>query len=1585
MRKFLISLGFNFLIFLLLATLVQATVTSTDIVTIHECDPSDNVNWILLTSETSISNNTETYKHGTGALNVWKSGTTYDYFGVQYNLSSAEDWKDRGIVIWVYIKNEEVLNKIKQFLVYLSNGSTEAYWNLTDELCVGWCHPRFRVRYPDGGDTDFTSIKYIKLYFQTNSTSDTLSEGDLIIDYLHRSSSYAAINKITVTGEVTWDDLVAWDKENAVGWVDEIDDDTYLVWAHFYVGDGSTPTSWKMSSCRVIIAPKLCEGEYGCYYFRVDDYANVTVGEVLDEATKTTCCGCHFSDYNGGTTQGYFAEYGGNIEIYSSSFWDIRDNWIVVTWNKGAKVWNCWGIDNIRISPRYSDIFNVRLQGAYDAIRGPENTIDRLEAFDCSMISYATVNMTLWNVYARRVSYVARVFYNSTTVIYINPDIQTTSGDWIISWAAGYYNRSVWQKYTFDLKVTDKYGNPIEGASVRLYDKFGDLVFEATTDANGEIPQQIVTYRKFESADDTVDTTNSIITVYTPHKLVINHRDYPIKEYTLDVDKPISLTLALGDKPDSPGYMNVYGTEYEAGESGVIYAQVFYGNGTPANSASCNVTIYSPTSTLVSNEPMTYISGSNGIYYYTFTAPSDTGVFVVDVKCSNPLAYGSAEFHVSTWSEKISSILSKIDNEIIPKLNEINQTVHENYDLAKEINQTTHQTYDYLVSKWGSITAQQLYDLEQSTNQIADYINSTRWSSYVFKDVMDKWSSYTASDLYSISEQAKIIADYINSTRWNNYLASDLYSISNQAYLVAKYINETRWDTYTASDLYSISQEIKTLSTEINQTTHQTYDYLQEKWGTLTAQDLYDLESQTNQTANQILEKWGSYTAEMLYNKIEDAYLIADYINKTRWGSYVFADVMNRWGSYTASDLYAVSNDAKAIASYINSTRWGSYLASDLYSISEQAKNLADYINSTRWGSYTASDLYSISQEIKTLADKINETTILTKDYVLRTLKRLDDYLIIYLRFDEGSGTITYDFSGYNNDGTLKDYNTTNEDGNTPPLWDKGIFLEALHFDGVDDYVEIPYSQSLDFANLTQLTVSFWVKSFIPDGSSRVLIYRMTNKGFEVEQTSTGKVRFILRSPTYGDTYIDSTQTITDQEWHHIVATWNGEEQCIYIDGVLQNCVTRTSQIEEPGSSFPLVIGGHTYWYVAKFSNFTIDELRIYKRGLTGDEVKALYLMSKFAHEFSYLSQINETTQTILTKINDEIIPKLEDINRTVYENYNYLSEINQTTHETYSYLVSKWGSITAQQLYDLESQTKSIADYINKTRWGSYVFKDVMDKWGTYTASSLYSVSDQARIIADYINKTRWGIYFAKDLYSISKQAKDIADYINSTRWYNLTANDLYAISDRIKILAEEINETTHEINLTTGTIEEVKEIVEKIWNITQPTNQSIILEEEIISSTVSSDSGIIIRYKIKVPGKEGYSVGDWILLRLRFWFVNNTECVNQGSTENINLTCTPIEATFVGRVGDTIEKIVEIKPANLEIGKIYKIIREIAVDPTRTWIVYGREPIGYVKAIEKTDIYVSVRDVKEGFNYLFLLPLIAIPIGIFVRKLFK
>ncbi|MCS6789284.1 MAG: LamG domain-containing protein, partial [Patescibacteria group bacterium] len=63
--------------------------------------------------------------------------------------------------------------------------------------------------------------------------------------------------------------------------------------------------------------------------------------------------------------------------------------------------------------------------------------------------------------------------------------------------------------------------------------------------------------------------------------------------------------------------------------------------------------------------------------------------------------------------------------------------------------------------------------------------------------------------------------------------------------------------------------------------------------------------------------------------------------------------------------------------------------------------------------------------------------------------------LVGYWSFDEGSGTIAYDRSGYNNNGTLINGPTWQTETNCK-------VGKCLSFDGVDDYVEIPYNSSLD-------------------------------------------------------------------------------------------------------------------------------------------------------------------------------------------------------------------------------------------------------------------------------------------------------------------------------------------------------------------------------------------------------------------------------------------------------------------------------------------------------------------------------------------
>ena len=70
---------------------------------------------------------------------------------------------------------------------------------------------------------------------------------------------------------------------------------------------------------------------------------------------------------------------------------------------------------------------------------------------------------------------------------------------------------------------------------------------------------------------------------------------------------------------------------------------------------------------------------------------------------------------------------------------------------------------------------------------------------------------------------------------------------------------------------------------------------------------------------------------------------------------------------------------------------------------------------------------------------------------------------VLIMHFDEGSGTIAKDESGHGNDGTIH--------GAT---WTTGISGKALNFDGVDDYVRIPDSASMDVTE--EVTVEVWAR-----------------------------------------------------------------------------------------------------------------------------------------------------------------------------------------------------------------------------------------------------------------------------------------------------------------------------------------------------------------------------------------------------------------------------------------------------------------------------------------------------------------------------
>lgn len=81
---------------------------------------------------------------------------------------------------------------------------------------------------------------------------------------------------------------------------------------------------------------------------------------------------------------------------------------------------------------------------------------------------------------------------------------------------------------------------------------------------------------------------------------------------------------------------------YKPDVTATIYAQVLFGDGTPANAAVVTLNIYRDDGTLFLGPViMGYIAGSNGMYSYNFNTPVDEEIMVANIASVGPVAYGT--------------------------------------------------------------------------------------------------------------------------------------------------------------------------------------------------------------------------------------------------------------------------------------------------------------------------------------------------------------------------------------------------------------------------------------------------------------------------------------------------------------------------------------------------------------------------------------------------------------------------------------------------------------------------------------------------------------------------------------------------------------------------------------------------------------------------------------------------------------------------------------------------------------------------------------------------------------------------------
>lgn len=188
------------------------------------------------------------------------------------------------------------------------------------------------------------------------------------------------------------------------------------------------------------------------------------------------------------------------------------------------------------------------------------------------------------------------------------------------------------------------------------------------------------------------------------------------------------------------------------------------------------------------------------------------------------------------------------------------------------------------------------------------------------------------------------------------------------------------------------------------------------------------------------------------------------------------------------------------------------------------------------------------------------------------------------------AGTVI-DKSGNGNTGTLTNMNRSI----TPTI---GKLGQGLKFDGSNDYVNLGTDASL---TPSDITVSAWVKANQLSSWSGILSNMTTwGTGFGLQIGTTQNIAAMISGA-----YLKTSWTPVIGKWYHIVATHNNSNDynALYINGVYENSVTRAVSYE--GSAKTYI--GVFYTSPSLIFNGTIDDVRIYNRVLSSDEVSELY------------------------------------------------------------------------------------------------------------------------------------------------------------------------------------------------------------------------------------------------------------------------------------------------------------------------------------------------------------------------------------------
>ncbi|TKH36370.1 glycoside hydrolase [Paenibacillus polymyxa] len=236
--------------------------------------------------------------------------------------------------------------------------------------------------------------------------------------------------------------------------------------------------------------------------------------------------------------------------------------------------------------------------------------------------------------------------------------------------------------------------------------------------------------------------------------------------------------------------------------------------------------------------------------------------------------------------------------------------------------------------------------------------------------------------------------------------------------------------------------------------------------------------------------------------------------------------------------------------------------------------------------------------------------------------------LIMYWAFNEGTGTSTLESVSQVQDNIQYVFNHAEFTQPCPPRWRQGVSGNGLLFDGYSTYIAHSFdegNQNTEPENRSALSIGVWVAphsyEWGDDGKLSAIVNRYNldrKQGYLLGMFRHGSWSFQvgLEGGDWKELWSPDSHELPKNEWSYVNAVFDGNqgEIKLYLNGseIASAAVPRGSRLAEAADT-DLLIGknNHSSLLAEVFSlhmfSGIIDELKIYNRALSAEEVAASY------------------------------------------------------------------------------------------------------------------------------------------------------------------------------------------------------------------------------------------------------------------------------------------------------------------------------------------------------------------------------------------